>query len=606
MVRSSKKRKRAATGSREEQPKKGNSANSAKKSGDEKKHSSVKISENKLFAFDSKALTQLARGTSVVIATLLSLADAIALIPNAPSVVSWAIKLIGVWITASVLWFVGFLGLTNLLRIISRGVNVTDKGVKLSRFDRLIPFDKIKAVTIEPNYFFTRLFSLTEPALRITILFDFGIKGAFFRKILFPNFIPSFFFSRETFLSLGTEILARAGLSTDDLAAQEALPAALNSKAGGITYFRPDDYRTVSSTYKFLSRQRVVVTCIVAFSLVAFLAKKAFVNFSYNSGNRAYRESRFEAARDYYLWAVKVDPTFAVAWNSLGQTEFRLSERRLTDFGAAERCWRTAILCKLDYVEPRLNLVRLCFYRRKFNEAADLLEHASKLAPDEPLTLVDQAELNLRRGKVDAALPYARSAIAKDRLSGDYKMAGSCLAALAYLIKGENEEARAQMKDYSQPPLSYQSGNITMLLFTRAMIASRSGDNAAAEEYIRMAVRRQPANADVLLGAAYIMSVCGKPADAKFFLDGAAKQKIPNPWAGIIAARLDLASGDKEAAFHNLCNSVALDDDCQDAFALRTAADMLAQLQGELGETESKQASRYIEETRRRAVRLAS
>ncbi len=255
-----------------------------------------------LYCFDSKTLSQLAVGSSVVIATLLALPDGVALIPNAPSLVSWTLRLIGVWVICAVLWFVGFGFLVQLLRIVSRGIIANAKGLKLSRFDRLIQWSDIQAISLEPNRFFTRIFSLKVPARKLTIYFRLTEKNKVLAKFLFPNFVPSFFFTKETF-----DDLVRTIFEKSQILPAKQLPETLDHNYS-IFAFRPDQLSTTRRTVKWLNKQRLLVTFVIAISLIAFLGRKAAVNYSYNSGLKAYREGRLDKAIEFYELATKFDP----------------------------------------------------------------------------------------------------------------------------------------------------------------------------------------------------------------------------------------------------------------------------------------------------------
>lgn len=539
--------------------------------------------EGLLFPFNEKALAQLARGTAVVIATCLALPDAIALIPNATSPVSWAIRVIGVWTIASVAWFVGFLFLTGIFKLISGGVLLTSKGLKLSRFDRLIPYGCIHSVLLEPNHLFTRLFSLPDTARRLTILFDLGFGGKLVKSFLFPNFVPSFFFSKATFDALVLHLLARTGLKLPTLEMKEQLEQPLPPDLAFCS-IEKDKLPAVATTFRFLKSQRNLVTIIIAISLVSFLGRKAVVNFAYNSGNRAYSQARFDSAKQYYDLAVKVDPTFAVAWNALGQTQFRLSERNLTDFKNAEGCWRTAILCKLDYVEPRLNLARLALVGRDFREARRLVVHAEKLAPQDNLAPLMEAEIELRQGRLAECLNVLSRV--KGKLSGDQELLSHCLRAQALLFDGKTKEAFNEVSAYSLNPTTYSHGeNVTLLLSTRALIEVRQGHFAEALPLARLSVQRQPNNADILLAAASVyIDAAAETASQRLehlrqgqvLIERAAAKASNNPWLYLEKGRLLFLLGKPGEAGASLRQVLSVADASQDVTALKTLAHFVA------------------------------
>ncbi|MBP9091103.1 hypothetical protein KBI23_08740 [bacterium] len=516
-----------------------------------------------LYPFDSQALTQLAVGSSVFIAFVLAITDVIPLIPNTTSVIGLVLRLVGDWIIVAVIWFLAFLAITQSLKFISRGVWISDKGIKLSRFDRLVPWTSIRAVAIEPNFFFTKLFGLKHTARRLTILFHFEVKNKLISSLLFPNYIPSFFFSKETFDQLVKVVFERSGALTskvlpEDLPYEFSVVAAAGSDAS----FEGDSWKRLRKTYSWLNKQKILVTAVILVCLVVFLGRRAMVYYCFNSAGKAAAEANFERARDYYQWSVKLEPMFAAGWNGLGQAEFRLAEQRQADFSTAVRNWRRAIFLKLDYVEPRLNIVRVCLYRRDYTEASRLLEHALKLAPYDGLALLEKAELDLARGHYSQAQKGARLLLSQGvhgNQNIEYIFKARCLLAQAKLAQGDAIGAKKEIEQFSSDPQSFTKGeDVTYLLMTRAQILLALGQLEAAENHIRLAVRRQPYNQEVLVQAALISLARNQLTDCKFFLERArtvnsaqAANSNTNPWLCIIASRLAAAHEKDEDSPHH-------------------------------------------------------
>ncbi len=515
-----------------------------------------------LYPFDSQALTQLAVGSSVFIAFVLAITDVIPLIPNATSVIGLVLRVVGDWIIVAVIWFLAFLAITQSLKFISRGVWVSDKGIKLSRFDRVVPWTSMRAVAIEPNFFFTKLFGLKHTARRLTILFHFEIKNKILSSLLFPNYIPSFFFSKETFDLLVRDVFERSGaLPAKVLPENLPYEYAVVAAAGTDGSFEEDGWKPLRKTYSWLNKQKILVTGVILLSLVVFLGRRAMVYYCFNSAGKAASEARFEVARDYYQWSVKLEPMFAAGWNGLGQAEFRLAEQRKADFSTAVRDWRRAIFLKLDYVEPRLNIVRVCLYRRDYAEASRLLEHALKLAPYDGLALLEKAELDLALGHYSQAQKDARLLLSQGVHSNqnpEYIFKARCLLAQAKLAQGDARSAEKEIEQYSSDPQSFTKGeDVTYLLMTRAQILLALGQLDAAENHIRLAVRRQPYNQEVLVQAALISLARHQLADCKFFLERArtvnsaqAANSNTNPWLATIASRLAAAQDSANSMHH--------------------------------------------------------
>lgn len=508
-----------------------------------------------LYPFDSQALTQLAVGSSVFIAFVLAITDVIPLIPNTTSVIGLVLRLVGDWIIVAVIWFLAFLAITQSLKFISRGVWISDKGIKLSLFDRVVPWTAIRAVAIEPNIFFTKLFGLKHTARRLTILFHFEVKNKLISSLLFPNYIPSFFFSKETFDQLVKAVFEKSGaLSNKTLPSDLPYEYSVVAAAGPDASFEGDSWKQLRKTYRWLDKQKILVTAVILVSLVVFLGRRAMVYYCFNSAGKAAAEANFELARDYYQWSVKLEPMFAAGWNGLGQAEFRLAEQRQADFSTAVRDWRRAIFLKLDYVEPRLNIVRVCLYRRDYTEASRLLDHALKLAPYDGLALLEKAELDLARGQYSQAQKDARLLLSQGvhgNQNTEYIFKARCLLAQAKLAQGDAIGAQKEIEKYSSDPQSFTKGeDVTYLLMTRAQILLALGNLDQAESHIRLAVRRQPYNQEVLVQAALISLARNQLTDCKFFLERArtvnsaqAANSNTNPWLATIASRLAAAQG---------------------------------------------------------------
>jgi tetratricopeptide (TPR) repeat protein len=458
-----------------------------------------KSNQDLLFEFDSQALAQLAVGTSVFIACVLTLADVLPSLPMVTSVLSLVLRLVGDWIVVVVVWFIGFQALAQCLKLLSRGVLVTEDGIKLSRFDKLVPWSSIKAVSLEPNWFFTKLFSLKEPARRLTFLFHFEVKNDFVRKFLFPNFIPSFFFKRSTFDSLVYTVLERSQL-LDNL--RESFQGEDIPYEYSLTAVRQEDIEQVRGTSLWLGRQRLLVGTMILVFMFFFLGRKAYSYYCFNSGTQLAKNHNFSAAKPYFERSVLLEPTFAPGWNHLGQTNFKLAEmyQDKKNFEEARNCWNRAILLKLDYVEPRLNLTRLAILRGDLREADELLEHVARLVPDNQLYLLDRAELFVRKGQALEALKACRALLAAPTIPAEYKFKANCIAAMAELERGRTQEAARLLAGYSRDAHRYCRGeDLTYFYCVLAQIALAQGDLTEARNFINIAYGRQPHNPDVHL-----------------------------------------------------------------------------------------------------------
>lgn len=459
------------------------------------------LSENTdLYRFDSQALAQLAVGTSVFIACVLTAADILPLWPISDSLLSLALRLVGQWIVVVVVWFVGFQAIAHTLKFISKGVVVTDYGIKLSRFDRVIPWTSIKAISLEPNLFFTRLFQLKTPARKLTLLFHFELKNGFMRKLLFPNYIPSFFFNKQTFDALVADVAGRTQLLPNLSESMQAdLPYTLAFCA-----LDPDEGASVRTTYQWLDRQRVVVTLMILFLMVTVLGQRAMGYYCYNTAGVLMRQYKLSEAEGYYRQAVRYQPAFAAGWNALGQVQYKLAQiehdrKRLAE---ADVCWRRAILLKLDYVEPRLNLARVSMDRGDLVVAQEFLDKVSFLAPDNALYILDQAELSLRKGDYKRSAKLARLLLVEadaGRLKHEYAFKANCIMAMVYLQKAKGNAVNANLAEaekyigrYSQRVEDYRDGeDFTFFLEVSSRLQEIKGNKAQAQRLAAWAASRR-------------------------------------------------------------------------------------------------------------------
>ena len=215
--------------------------------------------DSRLYRLHAKAMTQLAHGTCVVIASLLAIPDGIALIPRSTDLVSWILSVIGVWLSAAVLWFVGFLGILHCVSFLVKGVEVNEQGIRLWRFARPIPWQRLDAVAMEPQYFFSKLFSLKPVARKLTIFEQKNSwrKGA--EPHLVPHHLPSFLFAPEEFENLLADITQRKF---------NFVPT-----ASDVVVAEPQTFARLKSVYGLLGWQRVALTILISFGLVTLLGR---------------------------------------------------------------------------------------------------------------------------------------------------------------------------------------------------------------------------------------------------------------------------------------------------------------------------------------------
>ncbi len=426
-------------------------------------------------------MATLARATAVAIAWLLILPDTISLLPSTPDVTTWFLRLLGLWISALVLWYVGFLAILHLVRFIGQGVSTSEAGLKLWRFAKPIPWSQIEAVEIEPQEAFSRLFSLKPVATRL-IVFERPRKSyKLFAGRLVPHNIPSFLFSKEQF-DLLSDTICRNAMQTE--------PSAKN-----VLLVPASALKKLRLVHKMMAGQRLLLTLLVAFGLLSLLGRKAIVHYSYNYGLTCLSQNRYVEAKKRIELALSLDPVFAPGWYELARTEYFLG-----DSAAAEKHWRKALLYKPDYVEAKCSLAHLCIQQRDFNQARDYLDSALNLAPLNAHALLKRADLNMHVGLYREGLSDARASMAQNEGSAVLRYSATCLLAQGKLKLGDPSTAEDILSRLGPiDSRKFRHGedvNFRIILESQCKLAKHDG--AAAQRLAELAVKNAPDSKDAL------------------------------------------------------------------------------------------------------------
>lgn len=120
-------------------------------------------------------------------------------------------------------------------------------------------------------------------------------------------------------------------------------------------------------------------------------------------GNELFDQGRIADAAARFREAVRLDPSFAEAWNSLGLVSY---ERR--DYAGAAEFHKRAVLQKPDFAEALSNLGTDFLFMGRFPDAAAAFEKVIALVPEMP-----EAHNNL--GLVYEQLNRTREAVASYR-----------------------------------------------------------------------------------------------------------------------------------------------------------------------------------------------
>lgn len=486
------------------------------------------------------AMTRLALGSSLTIGTLICLPDAFALLPVVPDVLTWAVRLCGLWLTAIILWFLGFLGLLCLARAAMGPVIISEAGVKLWRLGKTIGWSSIRALGTEEQKLFARLFWLKRPVLRLT-LYTGGQSGK-----LKTQFLPSFIFSSRQFGALVRYICQRV-TGTSPRSAHVLL------------FSSPADLDLLKQLCCRSQRARLLLSIVIAVGLTVFLGRKAVVNYNFNDGSRAFRQADYRTARQRYALATQLEPTFAAAWDQLARCEFRLGENQ-----AAEIHWRKALALKPDLAEAKLGLSFLYMQRRQFGQARELIEQTVRLYPSHLPARVNLACLYLYTGRTTEGVALGERLLAEE----PDNLRVRCVLAQGYLRLGRLEQAANTMAAQDRRALEPTSRPFYNLV--TAEIELVRGNLEAADRLLLPLAGQFPGTAEALVDMAELRIAQSRYAEAEKLLARARAASPGNPWPGITAARLARKKGKKEQCLEELSAVLALND--EDVRALAACA----------------------------------
>lgn len=402
------------------------------------------------------AMLRLALGSACTIATLLCIPDGAAILPDTENFGVWLVRITGLWLSAYFLWTLGFLAILYLVRTLTRGIELKDDGFKLWRFGRLVKWDCVRAISCEAQPFFSKAFCLTPVVHRLIIYCAKPSKSVGKPEKIVPHSIPSFQFTAEEFQSLLVFVSERC----------------FGIQPSGAHLLLIDDSAKgqLKKSYEQGRTLRVAMSAFILISLVAFLSRRAVVNFNFNKANHEYRQERYQAALTYYRTATTFDPTFAPAWDRLARTEYRLN---LVD--EAEKDWLKAIQMKPDFVESKIGLATISLKKHEYSKARQLLTSALRLSPTSIAAYLSLSDLYIREYQYTSAIDILRQLVESNESNGRARG----LLARAYLRSGQIEEAKHQLESKTKhKPDSVSDTAFLSLVAAEVAIADGHVDNA--------------------------------------------------------------------------------------------------------------------------------
>jgi Putative Zn-dependent protease, contains TPR repeats len=418
---------------------------------------------------------RLAAGTSLAVATVLVIPDAISMLPNAVTPGPFLIRLAGLWLSVVVQWFLSFLGIINFAGFINRGIIVDNNGIQLNRFTKRIAWDQIKAISSEGRPFFSKLIGSSITEHRVHLFVDGKPRGddsgnddgrlkrwlnllskGFGKELgLSTKQIDSFLFENDEFRAL-IHLVCRKGFDVvpDSLSVVVMERIGTTNGADGTTDGAERNnkqrgrkanskHKTISTErqlrkcYNGVARKQKLITIYVSLMLILFLGRNCIRNYTFNEAAVAFNKQDYITAKHYCELALKVDPTFAFAWDRMARAEFRMSQ-----LVSAEQHWKQALKMKPDLVSAKVGLSNICMHRKEYDAAGKLLQTALRLEEASVPAILNMIELSTLTNKNHDALGYCDLAL---------KLAPSdtrvrLVAAQTYMRNGNVQRAVALIK----------------------------------------------------------------------------------------------------------------------------------------------------------------
>lgn len=450
------------------------------------------------------AIFRLSTGTAAAVSTALLIPDIFALLPSTPNGLLLLCRAVGLWGYACVLWTSGFLCILHIVRICSAGIKLDSNGITLGKFQKPIPWTSVQAVNVAEREIFSRVFF--TPSYQMTIHFEKpnGKRG--------EKQLASFLYTEEEFYSLFYFISSFA----------------TGAKPNSVRAFIFKDIQNpqlkkIADTGKLL---RLFLTAVITFGLISFLARKAIVNYSFNMGNKEFREARYDKAIAYFEAASAVDFTFAPAWARLAQSEFRQG-----DLDSAEEHWKEALKWKPDYVEAKLGLSSIYMLRGRLAEAAELIAKANKLAQYDEASYINRAQIESLTGKTRLAIDRLEKFVKQKE--GREQAIG--ILARCYMHEGEFEKAEKLLSNPALYANPYSRPYCTMIKAELEL----NKNNTKEAEVLFTSIRKYAYNQPELLNDLARLSLAqDKLESAEKYLNAASKINSFSPWISLTRAEL--------------------------------------------------------------------
>lgn len=475
------------------------------------------------------AIFHLAIGTSAGIASALVLPDAFSLLPSAPSVLAYFVRLAGLWMYAYLFWATGFLAILHLVRVFGGGIKLDAEGLKLGKFSKAIAWESIEFVCIDERRNFAKVFGIQARELKMHIRKSDG-------KLTVKS-LPSFVFTQDQFFSLFFYICQIVG--------------GVQVSSFDVMVFKDPNSKELKKQAEQGRVKKVIMTVVISLSLISFLGRKSAVNYYYNMGNVQFSVMNLKKAAEYYGTATKIDWTFAPAWDKLARSEFRSG-----DVNSAREHWKKALQVKPDLVEAKLGLSGIYILEGDLEAARALIQKANRLAEFDEAGFLNRALIESLTGNNRTAIamlePFIRQKVGKDQ--------AVCLLARCYIKEGEIDAARQLLSTVESKNLI----NPFLLSVAYAELELADGNTGAAANALRRVDLVKSRNPELLNVLAQVAILQGDLPHASVYIQDACDINKTSPWIALTKAKLAAAKGD-EAGCHrymDYCLKWRYEDPC--------------------------------------------
>lgn len=169
--------------------------------------------------------------------------------------------------------------------------------------------------------------------------------------------------------------------------------------------------------------------------------------------------SNSELAIEYYLKAIKIEPTFIQAYDNLGQL-FRVSEK----YNLSIECYNKSISIYPNGHIAQINLAALYGHQNNSEKAIKHYKEVIQIKPNSPEGYYGIAKIYLDNQELNSALEYAEKALSRYKKKPNIGIADSyAITGLVYYYLDKPTEA----KKYIQHAKSkYQEYNIEEVFYT--------------------------------------------------------------------------------------------------------------------------------------------